>query len=254
MAIEFQASSFLKRLDVISQTQVPYAAQQSLKRLGWELRAEVGQHLQAIYENPVPITVKSPLYKADGLELRVSIRDQVKKGWPPAAYLYPGSDQAQSNAALITGFQKFLWNRGFLTQEETVLTWATKGRRKNLAPTNQYGNVRPGFVAAVMAALGTTTPGGLGRLQTPKARYARSKYGVTRYFVTSSARREEKGLNRLPPGVWRVQGRQRPELLFGVMNKTATVPRQFEFEAVVRQSTEKLLPGILANEVRRALG
>lgn len=249
MAIEFQASSFLKRLDVISQAQVPYAATQSLKRLGWELRAELGQHLQAVYDDPVPITVSSPLYKAEGLELRVSIRDKVNKGWPPAAYLYPGSDQGD-NKALVTGFQRFLWARGYLTQGETVLTWLPRSG----VPTTQYGNVNPGFVAAVQAALGSTSPGGMGRLQDPKARYAKSKFGATRYFVTSSGTAQRGGLSKLPPGVWRVQGRQRPELLFGVMNKPATVPRQFEFEAVVRQSTEKLLPGILANEVRRALG
>lgn len=249
MAIEFQASTFLKRLDVISQTQVPYAAQQSLKRLGWELRAELGQHLQAIYRNPVPLTVKSPLYKADGLELRVSIRDQVTKGWPPAAYLYPGSDQGD-NKALVTGFQRFLWARGYLAKGETVLTWLPRAG----VPTTQYGNVNPGFVAAVQAALSSTSPGGMGQLQDPKARYAKSKFGATRYFVTSSGTAQRGGLSKLPPGVWRVQGRQRPELLFGVMNKPATVPRQFEFEATVRRSTEKLLPGILANEVRRALG
>ena len=250
MAIEFQAQRLLRRLDVISQAQVPYAAQQSLKRLGWELRAELGQHLQAIYRNPVPLTVKSPLYKADGLELRVSIRDQVTKGWPPAAYLYPGSDQGD-NKALVTGFQRFLWARGYLAKGETVLTWLPRSG----VPTTQYGNVNPGFVAAVQAALGSTSPGGMGKLQNPKARYAQGRFGVTRYFVNSSTSRTDRGgLSRLPPGVWRVQGRQRPELLFGVMNKPATVPRQFEFEATVRRSTEKLLPGILAWEVKRALG
>ncbi len=249
MAIEFQASSFLKRLDVISQTQVPYAATQSLKRLGWELRAELGQHLQAVYDDPVPITVSSPLYKATGLELEISIRDKVNKGWPPRAYLYPSSDQGD-NKALVTGFQRFLWARGYLAKGETVLTWLPRPG----VPTTQYGNVNPGFVAAVQTALGSSTPGGLGQLQNPKARYAKSRYGVTRYFVTSANTKQRGGLAKLPPGVWRVQGRQRPELLFGVIQGPAKVPRLFEFERTVRQSTEKLLPGILAWEVRRALG
>ncbi len=247
--ITFQVDDLVKNLDLMAQVQVPYAAKQTMKRLGFELKRELGQNLQAVFQDPIPLTVKSPKYTARGVELEMRIENTgVSKGRGPGEYLFPATTDAPGQFGkkpyLETGLGRFLKRQGYLPPGAAVLSWyALPG-----VPTTQYGNVQPGFVAAVIQALGNAEAPG--RLKQTRAKYG----GANRYFSVPLGGKG-KGTT-LAPGIYRVKGASRPERLFAYrpsMDQYKT-PTLFDFQGVTRDRSAALLPGILQAEIKRALG
>lgn len=245
--ITFQVDDLVKNLDLMAQVQVPYAAKQTMKRLGFELKRELGQNLQAVFQDPIPITVKSPQYTARGVELEMRIENtRVSKGRGPQEYLFPATTDAPGQFGkkpyLETGLGRFLKRQGYLGDANAVLSWvALPG-----VPTTQYGNVQPGFIQAVIQALGNAEAPG--RLRQTRAKYG----GANRYFSVPESKRGQG----LAPGIYRVKGASRPERLFAYrpsMDQYKT-PTLFDFEGVTRDRSAALLPGILQAEIKRALG
>jgi hypothetical protein len=258
--ITFQVDDLVKNLDIMAQVQVPYAAKQTMKRLGFELKRELGQNLQQVFQDPIPITVKSPQYTARGVELEMRIENtRVSKGRGPQEYLFPATTDAPGQFGkkpyLETGLGKFLKRQGYLSPGAAVLSWvALPG-----VPTTQYGNVQPGFIKAVIQALTAPDPSArgyqgprenrrLGTLRNPRAKYG----GANRYFSVPESKRGQG----LAPGIYRVKGASRPERLFAYRPSMSQydTPTLFDFQGVTRDRSAALLPGILQAEIKRALG
>jgi hypothetical protein len=238
MAITFNAERLIGRLNILESAQFQYAGTQAMRRLGFELRKDVGQHMQATFNRAIPRTVGSTLYReTGGLAVGIYInRDGDDKGQSPASYLYPltvGGD------ALTTRFTSGLRKQGIIDSKTWALNWLPDPG----TPTRN-GTTDPGLLQALLSALGQSG----GRLASSRAKYGR---GGVRYFSVPDLRNPRK--TPLAPGIYRVKASERPERLMGYLQRQPTVPAKFDFEGVVRERSQALLPGILRAELARAL-
>lgn len=244
--IEFHVDRLVSRLNILEQVQLPYAGSQAMRRLGYQLKQDLAQEMRNVLQNPIPWTTSSPKWDAKGLTLEIRIDNKASKGYAPQEYLEPVTTQGAalggSKPRLKTGLQKFLEKRNYIRPSDTVLSWYPLPP----VPQTQYGNAQPGFVKAVVQALSS----GTGRLVTPRAKY--SGGGKTRYMVVPP-----KGMQRsnttLAPGVYRIQARQRPERLFAIVERDLQAPVRFDFQGTVERRSLLLLPGLLNQELQRAL-
>jgi hypothetical protein len=241
MAISFDAEALIGRLNILESAQFQYAGTQAMRRLGFRLRTEVGREMEGTFNRSTPRTVNSTLYReTGGLSVGIFINPTGdESGQSPASYLYPVSTQAgplgTSGPALTTRFTKALRNQGVISSNTWALNW--------LGGTE--GVPSPGLLKAILSALNQSG----GRLASNRSKYAA---GGARYFSAPDLR-SSKSNTRLAPGLYRVKGREQPVRLIGYTDKQPVVPRKFDFEGVVRERSRELLPGLLREELARAL-
>ena len=91
MAITFDAEKLIGRLNILESAQFQYAGSQAMKKLGFELRSELGRNMVASFNRSSPFTINSPYYRHEGgLTVSIGISPQGDdKGQSPASYLYP---------------------------------------------------------------------------------------------------------------------------------------------------------------------
>jgi hypothetical protein len=238
MAITFDAEKLIGRLNILESAQFQYAGSQAMKRLGFELRSELGRNMVASFNRTAQFTVNSPYYRHDGgLGVSIGISTQGDdKGQSPASYLYPLTPGAESRAALTTRFTKGLRKKGIIDDKTWALNWLPDPG----TPTRN-GSTDPGLLQALMTALGQSG----GRLANLRSKYAQ---GGQRYLRSSRQNRH------LAPGIYRVKSGERPTRLMGYLqNREPVVPVKFRFEDIVRERSQVLLPGLLRAELARAL-
>lgn len=243
MAITFDAEKLIGRLNILESAQFQYAGSQAMKRLGFELRSELGRNMTASFNRSAPFTINSPYYRHDGgLSVSIGISAQGDdKGQSPASYLYPLTPNAESRAALTTRFTKGLRKKGIIDDKTWALNWLPDPG----TPTRN-GSTDPGLLQALMTALGQSG----GRLANRRSKYAQ---GGVRYFSVPDLRSGKQN-KHLAPGIYRVKSGERPTRLMGYLqNREPVVPIKFRFEDIVRERSQALLPGILRSELARAL-
>lgn len=242
MAIKFEAEALIGRLNALQATQIKYAGTQAMKRLGWEMRSELGRYMQATFDRSVPFTINSALYRTTGgLSVGISINPiGDEKGQSPASYLFPLTPESDAGAALTTRFTKGLRKLRVIDNSTWALNWLPDPG----TPTRN-GSTDPSLLKALLNAL--SQPGG--RLATRRAKYAA---GGVRYFSVPDLRSTRQN-QHLAKGVYRVKTGERPIRLMGYLQSQPRVPQKFQFERTVRERSAALLPGLLRAELDRAL-
>lgn len=240
-SIEFDVESLLGQLNAVQATQIKYAGTQAMKRLGYELKQELSQYMAKTFRDPVPFTLSSPRYKANGLETEISISRTGPKGQDPGRYLYPVSteDGAGAKPAYITRFTKALWANGIASRDRYALPWI--GSRA--VPTNDYGNVPNTFYQSVLA--------GLKRYGVPKKGGPNPGFRIfsvpDNRFSPQSPR-----IAHLKPGIYRAKGKQL-DYLFSYATEHPTVTTNFDFSGFTFRRAEQLLPTLLSQELEKAM-
>ena len=243
MAITFDAEKLIGRLNILESAQFQYADSQAMKKLGFELRSELGRNMVASFNRSSPFTINSPYYSHEGgLTVSIGISPQGDdKGQSPASYLYPLTPTAQSRAALTTRFTSGLRKKGIIDDKTWALNWPPDPG----TPTRN-GSTDPGLLQALLTALSQSG----GRLTNRRSKYAQ---GGQRYLSVPDLRSGKQN-KHLAAGIYRVKTGERPTRLMGYLqNREPTVPVKFRFEDVVRERSAALLPGILRAELARAL-
>lgn len=245
-SVTFDATQLLRGLSVLEGTQIRYAGNKALRRLGYELQGEVTKYMAQTFNDPVPFTLASPRYDANtDLTLRMYVRkDRVPKGQDPGRYLYPVStdDAIGSKPAYTTRFTRALRHRGIVDSSYYAVPWK-EGRG---VPVDSRGNVPATFYGATLA--------GLARQGAPGNR--RTKQAGWQYFSVPDRRigpaiRGWDALARTP-GIYRVKGRDL-ELLFGYARRPPMVPTKFDFSGFLSSAAEPRLRRLLRQELDAAL-
>ena len=229
--IEFDAQKLIGSIDALRGAQLPYAGNQALKQLGFQLRGELQREMRDKFENPVPFTISSPRYSVDGLELTVSISKDGAKGQDPARYLYPVT---QGGPAYITRFTRAIRALGVVDPSYYAIPFL-QGRGVRV---NAYGNMSPGQYQQVLQGLKTGTGAG-------------KKGSQWRYFSVPDQRQAGKR-GSLKPGIYRAKTND-VQLLFTYARQQPTVPALFDFSGIVQRRSEKLLPSLLSKALDDAL-
>jgi len=242
MAITFQAERLIGRLNALEGTQIKYAGTQAMKRLGFEMRSELGQYMQATFNSAVPFTVKSALYRTTGgLSVGIFINPTGdEKGQSPASYLFPLTPESDAGAALTTRFTKGLRKLRVIDSNTWALNWLPDPG----TPTRN-GTTEPGLLKALLSALSQSG----GRLASKRSKYAA---GGVRYFSVPDLRASKQN-RHLAPGIYRAKAGERPIRLMGYLQSQPRVPQKFQFERTVRERSAALLPGLLRAELDRAM-
>jgi hypothetical protein len=237
-SITFQADQLIGYVTALQAVQLPYAGKRTLQKLGFELRKDLAQYMGEQFANPVQFTLRSPRYSADELELTISISKDGAKGQDPARYLYPVSteDGAGGKPAYTTRFTRALRKNGIIDPSMYAIPFL-QGRGVRL---NSYGNMSPGQYQQVLAALSTETGMGAGKR-------------AWRYFSVPDRRKPSTRPSRLPNGIYRVKGRD-VQRLFTLTTTQPKVPSIFDFYGRISSSSERLMPTLLSQALRDALG
>ena len=236
--ITFDADSLIGKLNVLQAVQLPYAGKRALQKLGFELRKDLAVYMAEQFANPVPFTLTSPRYKADGLELRISISRIGDKGQDPGRYLYPVSteDGGGGKPAYTTRFTRALRKTGVIDPAMYAVPFL-EGRGVRV---NSYGNMSSGQYQQVLAALKTDTGMGAGKR-------------AWRYFAIPDRRKTSTRPNRLPVGIYRAQGND-VQRLFALTTTQPKVPTIFDFYGRTDATAQRLMPTLLSQALRDALG
>ena len=231
-SIEFDAQALIGSIDALRGAQLPYAGNQALWALKPKLDAELRQEMQRKFKNPVQFTLSSPRFRIDGLEMTVGISKKGDKGQDPARYLYPVTEGGD---AYITRFTRAIRALAIVGPEYYAIPFLKGvGVRKNA-----YGNMSPGQYQQVLAGL--------------KVGRGSGKAGSQwRYISIPDGRKAPRG-GGLKPGIYRIKGRNEVNMLFTYARKHPQVPALFDFEGVVRDRSETLLPSLLSKALDNAL-
>jgi hypothetical protein len=235
--IEFDAQALIGKIDALRGAQLPFAGNRALRQLGFQLRGELQKEMRDKFENPVPFTINSPRYRVDGLELTVSISKDGAKGQDPARYLYPVTAEGGvggSKPAYITRFTRAVRALGIVDASYYAIPFL-QGRGVRV---NAYGNMTPGQYQQTLQGL--KTGAGAGR-----------QGSQWRYFSVPDGRKPGKRGN-LKPGIYRAKTGD-VQLLFTYARRQPTVPVIFDFEGVVRERSQTLLPSLLSKALDDAL-
>lgn len=228
-SIEFDARRVLGRLNALQSTQINYAGGQALKQLGWDLRAHHRQWMSSGgFENPVPFTLSSPRYRADGLELYFSISTDGAKGQDPARYLYPVSTQDGGGRKPVyqTRFAKFLQKDG-ITRLHPIANIGGRGVR-----TNGFDNMVPGQYTQVKAGL-------------------KNRQGSA-YFSVPDNRSTRRTPAHLRPGIYQRKART-IDRLFAYVAEVPTVSAKYDFFGLTSSYAQSQFPALLSKALDRAI-
>lgn len=241
-SIEFDVNALIGQLSLIESTQIKYAGTRAMQRLGFALRGELAQYMSGTFRNPVPFTLASPIYTADGLQVKIEISRKGDKGQDPGRYLYPVSteDTAGAKPSYPTRFAKALWRNNIVDKSYFPIPWLD-GRA---VPVNDYGNVPKEFYSSVLAGL--KRYGIAGAKRTKQAGY--QIFSVPDRRIGPSIRRTSS----LKPGIYRVKGSQL-DFLFGYARRNPIVRTSFDFANFTFRRAEEILPTILSKTLADAI-
>ena len=245
MSIDFDVENLIGRLDIIQKSQVPFAANQALKRFGHLFKTQLlPNKFKDSFDapeglgKPVPRTLSAALYKAEGMTLTLSIKKDSGKGLSPGEYL---------RSALYGG-----------EATDTSIHRAVK-RITGMYPVPAYGNLK---------ALGELTTG-----YDVKPSYAATVItGLERNFVRkhqpASGERfvavsgvqgpQPRGFSKGGLGkngrnaVYRIKGNS-ITTVFNLFSQKTTLEPVFDYEQFVRTEAKKRLPSLISLSLQRAL-
>ena len=233
MAIDFDVEGLIGKLDIIQKTQLPFAANQALKRFGFLFKTQLlpnkfNSEFTAPdgFGKPVPRTLNAALYKADGMTLTLSIKDDSGKGVSPGEYL---RSALYGGEATDTAIHSAIRN---ITGMYPVPAY---GNLKALGAMTQYGDIRPAYAAKVISGLEQNFV----RKQQP---------GSGERFVASLTPRG--GLKGR--AVYRVKGNNISSV-FNLFSQRTNLKPVFDYEKFVLTEAEQRLPSLLSLSLQRAM-
>lgn len=202
MEIIFDPQELIGKITELQKVQIPRAGVLALNKAVFEGSQELKRQSISRFNNPVPLTQNSFLYKKateETLEARIFVRDDVPKGNSPSRYLAP---QIYGGLHYRTRFQKAL---GYTPNPEDGSPILAPNRI--MIPTgspavrrNQYGNMSPGQYTQILSSVrGESSAGN----KVVRAGRGRNKT-ATRYFYVSQEMLDDqyRNLKSRSPGIF----------------------------------------------------
>lgn len=153
ITIEFDAQDIVGKLTEFGKVQLPQAAATALNQTAFEMRRTYQQEAKNIFNDPVPFTLNSFLYKKatpENLEAVVYIREDGPKGNAPSDYLAP---HIYGGQAYRTRFQRGLSN----TPDPSPLVWGHRSLLQIASWFLRSHHVACGLLNAATCRLGSTS-------------------------------------------------------------------------------------------------
>jgi hypothetical protein len=224
--ITYDAERTIGRLSILEKANFNYAGGQTMKRLGFGLREHHGLQMAGRFANPVPFTLSSPRYDADGLQVRLYLSTDGPKGNAPATYIYPtDAGDGSGKPAYLSRFARGL-SKLNITNQFPIPNIGGSGVR-----TNAYGNMTPGQYGATLAGL---------------------KRQDGTYFSVPDGRRTSTRATTLKPGIYQRRGRGLNRL-FGYLPAPPNVRPTYDFLGITTRYADQQVPKLLREELAKVL-
>ena len=237
--VKFDTTKFTKKLKGIQNSAIPDAQKNSLKQFGFFNKKKMMPYMSSIFRNPVPLTLKSVLFKIEDENSMFFFIRSVEKGNSPRKYLGPVEFRS---GGLSTAYEtKFsYWFRNYsglgLSNRYPIPVLDSTAVEKNSRGTgmkaSQYTKVKAGLIKSK----------GTGKI-------TGNQY---RYFAVPANGKKGRGKLANAEGIYRVKGNQLG-LLFTLAKKQPQVPQKFQFFAQTVNTLKKDMPAIFKSELRRQL-
>lgn len=241
--LKFDTTKFTRKLRGLQFSAIPEAQKKSLYKFGFLNKKKLSQEMvvgSGKFRNPVPLTLKSPLYKVvDENSMIFFIRSNLPKGNKPSKYLAPVEYITGGvNEAYETRFSYWLRNYSGLTALNNK--YAIPVMNSPAVQKNQYGNMKASQYSAVK--------NGLERFAAGSKKAKGNQYS---YFSVPS--KSGKKASRIRPmGIYRVKGNTLG-LLFTLSNKKPKVTQKFQFVGITAKHLNQKMNNIFTIELRKQL-
>lgn len=234
-SIKWDVEDLIGKIDIIQKSHIPYAGAQAMKRFAFLFsKQQAPKEMQDAFIAPVPLTLKSVNYKADGLKATFTVLPRIPKGNAPGKYLYPVSNEDTNGRKEIyeTRFTNGLRKKGVVGKSYWPVQFLDgRGVKKS------NGRMRPSQYQEVLAGLDRKGPG----------------TGGYRYISIPDNRSSLNRANPLPDGIYRVKGRNDVQMLFTYARTKPTVPTIFDLRQYALDYGAEVLPSLLSNALERAM-
>jgi len=234
-SIKWDVEDLIGKIDIVQKSHIPYAGAQAMKRFAYLFsKQQVPKEMQDAFRSPVPLTLKSVNYTADGLKATFTVLPRIPKGNAPGKYLYPVSNEDVSGRKEIyeTRFTQGLRKKGVVGDSYWPVPFLG-GRGIKVS----NGRMRPSQYQEVLAGLDRKGPG----------------TGGYRYVSIPDNRSSRNRSNALPDGIYRIKGRNDVQMLFTYARTKPTVPTIFDLRQYALDYGAEVLPSLLSKSLERAM-
>lgn len=235
LSISFEAdiASIKSEMPEWAQRRIPSITRNALNDSVTDAAFAETEKIGGVFDRPAPLTRRAPLHRKatkDNLTAWVFIRDEASGGTAPAKYLMP---QVMGGPRGIKRFEAALRAIGVMRPDEFAVPAAGFKR-------DQYGNVPGSTIVRILSQLRAMERfAGSMANETAKSRARNIRAGKARYFVPQeTGRRAERGISRLPRGIYERQG-QRIRAVF-VFVKQPTYRKRYDFGQAARAKVERV--------------
>lgn len=251
--VSFDPKLLVRKLDELTKIQIPLASRKALNKALFDTRQRLRDQSKQVFENPVPFTVNSFLYRKpveSGKDLlgSVYVRDDAPGGNAPSRYLNP---QIRGGPTYRTRFQKALGYtadpdpQGFggpiLAPNRVMVPTNARGVRRN-----KFGNMSQGQYTQILSALRNASSADNPSLGIGKK--AKKRRAGNNYFYLNQETLEERNFRNTTPGIFlRRPGRS----ISRVMTETKLYQHRakFNFFDTSKNAITELFPKYLRENI-----
>lgn len=235
MSIDFDVEKLIGRLNIIEKTQIPFAANQALKEVGFKLAKQIlpvefTKEFNAPdgFGTPVPRTLNAFLYNADGMELKIYPKEYKSQAKSPNEYLYSALYGGQATDTVLHTVIKRMTNRYPVPAHQNLMA---------LGAYNQYGDIKGSYAGKVISGI----EGNLVRKSQPKA--------GERFVATGPSDMGGLKGNR----IYRLKTGATPISIFTLFDRKKSYKPIIPYESFVAKKAEQLLKPLLRKHLDRAM-
>lgn len=232
--IEWDVEDLIGKVDVIQKVHIQYAGAQAMKRYAFLFSKEqIKKEMKDAFADPVPLTLRSVNYEADGLEATFTVKQRVDKGNAPGKYLYPVSaeDTRGKKDIYETRFTQGLRKQGIVSGDY----WPVPFLGSRGVSKNSYGRMRPAQYQQTLEGL---------KQGTGKGGYR---------YISIPDQRKTRQTQNLSPGIYRIKGRDDVQLLFTYARQMPKVKANFDLRQYALDYGNEVLPSLLSKALERAM-
>ena len=233
MGVKFNDKVLIDKLNILEKSQIPFAAEQALKRFGFLMKSQLlPQEFEKQFDapdgfgRPVPRTLNAVQYETKGLTLAIKIKKDSDKGISPGEYL---------RSALVGGEATDTAIHSAIRGMTGMYPVPAYGNLKALGALTQRADVKPSYAARVITGL--------------EKNYVRKQQPASgERFVAST---DGRGLLKRR-AVYRVKGSS-VTTIFNLFDSRTKLKPVFDYQGFVYKAAEERLPSLLSLSLQRAM-
>ena len=243
MGVKFNDKVLIDKLNILEKSQIPFAAEQALKRFGFLMKSQLlPQEFEKQFDapdgfgRPVPRTLNAVQYETKGLTLAIKIKKDSGKGISPGEYL---------RSALVGGEATDTAIHSAIRGITGLYPIPAYGNLRALGALTQRADLKPSYAAKVISGL--------------EQNYVRKQQpGTGERFVAAIAGPSRSGFSTNPRGglkgnaVYRIKGNS-ISTVFTLSGQKTTLKPVFDYQGFVYKAAEERLPSLLSLSLQRAM-